>query len=106
VPLASNGILGAVKVESGATYTGIGANRGLLYIIKANDANIKSEDNDNRPIVPSNQHTATFYGLAKVAGHDEKNSTLPVGTYSEEAKTAIRTMLGLQEMYEWYKNQT
>ena len=112
VPLASNGILGAVKVESGATYTGIGANRGLLYVIKASDANIKSEDNDNRPIVPSNQHMATFYGLAKVAGHDEKNSTLPVGTYSEEAKIAIQKMLGIYEapweLIRWgdFKNET
>ena len=36
---------------------------------------------------------ATFYGLAKAAGHDEKDSTLPVGTYTEDAKSAISDML-------------
>ena len=77
-----------------------------LAINAASSARIRAGTNSMTPIVPSNQHESVFFALAKIAGHDEKNSTLPVGTYSEEAKTAIRTMLGLQEMYEWYKNQT
>ena len=43
------------------------------------------------------QHTSVFYGLAKVAGHDEKDSTLPAGEYTEEAKIAIQKMLGIYE---------
>lgn len=57
-----------------------------------------------KAVTVATQYSATFYGLAKAAGHDEKNSTLPVGTYSEEAKTAIRTMLGLQDVYEDYSS--
>lgn len=97
IPIAANDSLGVVRVINDASYTGIGVNRGLLHVVKATDANIKSEDSDNRPIVPSNQHTATFYGLAKVAGYDEKNSAFPVGQYSDEAKIAIQKMLGIYE---------
>ena len=42
----------------------------------------------------SQNHAAAFYGLAKAAGADEKNSTLPLGTYTETAKIAIRAMIG------------
>ena len=41
-----------------------------------------------------NQNEAAFYGLAKAAGADEKNSALPVGQYTDTAKSAIRTMIG------------
>ena len=104
IPKANYGQYGIVLPSAGLG-TGIAGN-GSLAVVKANTASVKTGTNDNQPIVPSTQHTSAFYGLAKAAGYDEKNSTLPVGTYSEEAKTAIRTMLGLQEMYEWYKNQT
>ena len=73
-------------------------------ISKASLSEIKNGTQSYLPIVPFNQHESTFYGLAKIAGHDEKNSALPVGTYSEEAKTAIRTMLGLQDVYEDYSS--
>ena len=63
----------------------------------ANTSGIKNGVTQYRPITPSNQHESAFYGLAKVAGHDEKSSTLPVGTYSEEAKIAIQKMLGIYE---------
>ena len=37
-----------------------------------------------------------FYGLAKAAGDTtQANSGNPVGTYTEEAKAAIRAMLGI-----------
>ena len=38
---------------------------------------------------------AVFYGLAKAAGVDLKSSAAPVGIYTEEAKAAIRAMLGI-----------
>ena len=103
VPIATESSVGVCRTDPNFG-TGIYAQR--LMIARAPDDYIKNGANVYRPIVPSTQHLASFYGLAKAAGHDEKNSTLPVGQYSEEAKTAIRTMLGLQEMYEWYKNQT
>lgn len=68
--------------------------------IKANTATengIKGGTSVETVLNPARQHYSAFYGLAKAAGHDEKNSTLPVGTYSEEAKIAIQKMLGIYE---------
>lgn len=70
---------------------------GSLTTSKASFAMVKSSGNSYNPIVPEIQHFSTFYGLAKIAGHDEWASTLPVGTYSEEAKVAIQKMLGIYE---------
>ena len=93
VPMASASRLGVVKLN-----LDYGINKydnGTAFVNKATDTQIKSGAGQYRPIVPSLQDASTFYGLAKAAGHDEKNSTLPVGQYTEEAKTAIRTMLGI-----------
>ena len=102
VPVAGSNIVGVVKTE--ASQGLVVSNTGLLTISQASQNYIKSGTRNNNPITPIRQHESTFYGLAKVAGHDEKNSTLPVGQYSEEAKTAIRTMLGLQDVYEDYSS--
>ena len=41
-------------------------------------------------------NTAIFYGLAKIAGDTtQAASSNPVGTYTEQAKIAIKTMLGI-----------
>ena len=104
IPIASSSNLGVSKCSPSL---GINVRTdGYLNVVSANSTAIKNGNAMYLPVTTTGQHESVFYGLAKVAGHDEKNSTLPVGTYSEEAKTAIRTMLGLQEMYEWYKNQT
>ena len=70
------------------------SNNGILYISGAAETEMKSGNYSYKPITTSGQHTAVFYGLAKVAGADEKDSTLPVGEYTDTAKSAIRTMLG------------
>jgi hypothetical protein len=102
VPVASSSVLGTVRID---TSKGLGiSDAGIVSIAQASSNNIKSGTRENNPVTPIRQHESAFYGLAKVAGHDEKNSTLPVGTYSEEAKTAIRTMLGLQDVYEDYSS--
>lgn len=69
-------------------------NHDQLMIVKAPPADVKAGENYILPIVPSTQHSATFYGLAKAAGVDMKNSDNAVGTYTTQAKTAIRSMLG------------
>lgn len=96
VPTANASRLGAIKVSE-VYGTIVAANgSGILMISKASDSLIKTgtgPGSANRPIVPQNQHQATFYGLAKAAGSDEKNSTLPVGQYTESAKSAISEML-------------
>lgn len=48
-------------------------------------------------ITPGRQKNSVFYGLASAAGDTtQKNSDNAVGTYTENAKTAIQTMLGVE----------
>lgn len=90
VPLGTNAVLGIVKGGSrGVTI----ASDGTISIDPAVSALIKTGSNGKNPIVPGRQHESTFYGLAKAAGADEKNSELPVGQYTDSAKTAIQQML-------------
>ena len=71
-------------------------------VYTALDSNIKTADNTNdcrhRPITPYNQHKSVFYGLAKVAGQDMSTSNNPVGTYTDEAKSAIKNMIGVEDL--------
>lgn len=91
VPVASQTVFGVIKVN--AEYgIQIGAD-GLISTYPAAPSDIKS-GGPTRPVIsPTNQHISAFYGLAKAAGYDEKNSTLPVGQYTESAKSAISEML-------------
>ena len=97
VPKASSAVLGVSKIDGDygvAMFSGLSAvYNDKLYVNRATDSQVKAELSAYRPIVPSSQHLAAFYGLAKAAGSDEKNSTLPVGQYTEQAKSAISTML-------------
>ena len=84
---------GLVKPGSGIA---LEANTGKIYMDNASDAQIKSGAATNIAIPPFRQHTAAFYGLAKAAGADMANSSNAVGTYTQTAKTAIQTMLGIE----------
>lgn len=75
-------------------YDGHQVSQGRLIHKPAASHTIKNGTNANDPIVSSNQHESAFYGLAKAAGADEKDSTLSVGQYTDTAKTAIRSMIG------------
>lgn len=90
---------GLTKLARDASASGLWADDrdGILYVATASVVNIKAGTNRFAPITPIRSDASTFYGLAKAAGHDEKDSTLPVGQYTEEAKTAIRTMLGIDK---------
>lgn len=90
ISLGNNSQFGAVK---GNTAYGINVVNGEIRISSAASNLVKPGSTASKPITPNTQHESTFYGLAKAAGHDEKNSTLPVGTYTEEAKSAISDML-------------
>lgn len=76
-------------------YRGIAQNNEdkSLFIAYPSANELKQGIENFTAVTVATQHSATFYGLAKVAGHDEKNSALPLGTYSEEAKSAISDML-------------
>ena len=95
VPIASTQNYGVVKTHGSYGLAMLGS--GVIRIDASRIGGIKAGVDGYHPLTPQHQHQATFYGLAKVAGHDEKDSTLPVGTYTEEAKTAIRTMLGIDK---------
>jgi len=71
--------------------------RGAVYLNSADLNTVKEGTIAYSAVTPYTAANATFYGLAKIAGADEKDSELPAGTYSATAKTAIKTMLGVQE---------
>jgi len=102
IPLANSDKFGVVKINGNY---GIQKNSSNLAVInRGNDSEIKIGTNSYKPIVPYSQHMATFYGLAKAAGADEKDSTLAFGTYSDNAKSSIQDMLGITDKYspkEW-----
>lgn len=95
VPIGALDTLGVLSVES--AYGVYANNSGRLYTVKAGNVDIKPGDNQFKSIVPYNQHESAFYGLAKIAGADEKDSTLPAGQYTPAAKSAISTMLHAPE---------
>jgi hypothetical protein len=96
VPVASNSNYGVVKTYS---IYGISMHQsGNLCISPATEAIIKAGTDWFKPLGVRTMKESTFYGLAKAAGSDEKNSTLPVGQYTDEAKVAIQKMLGISQM--------
>ena len=94
IPYAQNGEFGVVKVAG----NGITLYQGQLMTQKATPEEIKAGINTNKPIVPYSQHESVFYGLAKLAGQDMASSSNQVGTFTEEAKAAIKSMLGINEV--------
>lgn len=95
IPVCSSSTFGVVKID--ANSFGIKINEsGRLYTDTPSLIEIKAGTQAYKPIVPANIHSATFYGLAKAAGDTTQAlSTNAVGTYTEDAKTAIKTMLGI-----------
>lgn len=94
VPVGAVNVLGAVSVDS---YYGINANSsGRLYVSAAPTDRIKAGTETYAPVVASNQHESTFYGLAKAAGDTTQSaSSNAVGTYTDDAKRKICKMLGI-----------
>ena len=94
MPVAtSNSKLGLVQTNSLYGISTFG--NGFIGINRADSNQTKVGTANNRPIVPSNQHASTFYGLAKAAGDTTQSaSSNAVGDYTEDAKSAISEMLG------------
>ena len=68
----------------------------VLSTFPAASTLIKTAEAAFRPITPNKQHESVFYGLAKAAGDTtQSQSDNAVGTYTNGAKTAIQTMLGV-----------
>ena len=91
--IATSTTAGIVRV---ATSNGVAmTNDGQIYINQASTNNVKQGTANYFPIVPSHQHEAAFYGLAKAAGDStQASSSNAVGTYTSDASAAIRSMIG------------
>ena len=89
---------GVVKVQgSGYSRGVINVGNGIIGVDPATSSNIKNAAAVNKPIIPPRQHESTFYGLAKAAGDTTQSaSNNAVGTYTDNAKTAIKSMLGVE----------
>lgn len=86
---------GVIRVGSGFNIT----SAGYFNIKRATASEIKAGQEAYSPIVPFNQHSSVFYGLAKAAGDTtQAESSNAVGTYTTDAKTAIKTMLGITDV--------
>ena len=94
-PLLPNqpGSYGVMRVGS----LGVTLYDDVLCMDTPTDAMLKNGTTRDRAVTVYCQDRAAFYGLAKAAGSDEKNSTLPVGQYTDAAKIAIQKMLGIYE---------
>lgn len=90
-----DGNYGLVKINVNKGLT-IAESDGTLITNTASDSEIKAGDNMYKPIVPGSSHQATFYSLAKAAGDTtQSQSDNEVGSYTNEAKIAIKNMIGV-----------
>ncbi|MBR2167419.1 MAG: hypothetical protein IJ920_03710 [Paludibacteraceae bacterium] len=97
IPKATSNQYGVVKPGNGL---GLAiTSSGSLAIAKSSATQIKSGASDYAVIVPANQHMSIFNGLAKAAGEDMSSSSNAVGTYTDNAKSAIQNMLGISDGY-------
>lgn len=91
IPYATTTIPGVIMISGN-----FNMDNGKLWINNASDNNVKEGTSGTAYLTPSRQHMATFYGLAKAAGDtSQASSSNTVGTYTDDAKTAIKTMLGV-----------
>lgn len=82
---------GVVKI---AGAMGIDITNGFLTMATADHTYIQDGTHARKAIPPKFQHESAFYGLAKAAGDStQSTSSNAVGTYTDEAKAAIQTML-------------
>lgn len=100
VPVADSTTFGVVKSDT-SLGVGVGGSTGKIYVVQATSTQVKAGADTHRPIVPEHQHEASFYGLAKAAGDNTQSaSSNNVGQYTEDAKNAIKTMLGISSYNE------
>lgn len=88
-------------VKSSSNYgTTVSEINGTIMIVPATEAEIKAKTQQYKPIVPLRIPQATFYGLAAAAGDTtQTSSSNAVGTYTDAAKTAIKSMLGITDSF-------
>lgn len=95
VPVATASSVGVVRTSADR---GTRMTSGILGLEPATSAQIKAGTQNYSATPPSRLHEAAFYGLAKAAGDTtQSQSSNAVGAYTDEAKTAIKAMLGVQD---------
>ena len=101
IPFGTDNSLGVLKGKS-SYGTLIDDETGEIAIASCGpygDDGCQKGTNRYRPVTPYCVAGAAFYGLAQAAGDatmkTAPNGTYPVGTYTAEAKAAIKTMLGV-----------
>ena len=92
VPVASINNFGITKPDN----NGLGINSSnSIRILSSSTVYVKNGAATDRAVTLNMQHASTFYGLAKAAGDTtQSQSSNAVGTYTEDAKSAISEMLG------------
>jgi len=96
IPIAGNNTLGTVR--TGALGVEVRSNDGVIYVNQATETDLKAGNNNYRPVCPTRQHNAVFYGLAKASGDTTQSaSSNAVGVYTDNAKASIKAMLGIQD---------
>lgn len=96
IPMAGESA-GAVRVKIGDHGLTITSN-GYISTYSATSGDIKNGTNSYRQPAVNRQHESVFYGLAKAAGDTTQSASAnAVGTYTEGAKAAIKTMLGVAD---------
>lgn len=91
---------GVVKVGN---YNGLYINpsTGTVTVAGSPPSFYKSGLSNSAPVTASLQDIAAFYGLAKASGDTtQSKSSNAVGNYTDEAKTKIQNMLGVQPKFE------
>lgn len=95
IPIGGTSSFGVFKVDSAY---GTSSSNGTIRLSGASDLGVKNGSNGWNPIVPSRQHMAAFFGMAKAAGADMKDiASTTVGIYPEAQKSAISDMLNAPE---------
>ena len=96
IPIADNNKLGLMKTQNFAY--GLAIENGDLTTVSAASNIIKDGKDSFRPITSNKTHISTFYGLAKAAGDTTQSvSSNPIGQYTDEAKTKIQEMIGVND---------
>ena len=97
VPIANGNNPGVIMTNAAAGID-INATTGKLRIAKASASETRLGTTDYKPITPSIQHQAAFYGLAKAAGDTSQSAIVYNGIYTDAAIDKILSMLGIDTL--------
>ena len=102
VPVATDGVSGVARFSGTYGLRRWSDTNPLIVISSASSSMIKSGGtsgtSDFKPLTPNRQHESTFYGLARASGDTtQSQSSNAVGVYTEDAKSKIQDMIGIDE---------